>query len=99
MHFLLFYEKAPDHAQREGPLQAGHRAHLQAAVQRGELILGGSLADPADGSSVILFRADSPAVAETFAAADPYVLNKVVTRWKVRPWDTIVGKEAERPVW
>lgn len=34
MHYLLFYEKAADHAARQGPLQPGHRAHLSAAVRR-----------------------------------------------------------------
>jgi uncharacterized protein YciI len=95
MHYLLFYEKASDHAEREPPLQAAHRAHVQASIDRGELILGGPLADPADGSQVlVLFRADSPAVAEAFAKADPYVVNGVVTRWHVRTWETVVGKGA-----
>ena len=46
MHYLLFYEKAADYAARQGPLQSAHRAHLSAAVRRGELLLAGSLADP-----------------------------------------------------
>ena len=50
MHYLLFYEKAADYAARQGPLQPAHRAHLSAAVRRGELLLAGSLADPVDGS-------------------------------------------------
>jgi uncharacterized protein len=67
------------------------------SANRGEMILGGALADPAD-SAVILFEADSPAVAERFAAADPYVKNGLVTRWRVRPWTTVVGKDASTPV-
>ena len=97
MHYLLFYEKAPGSAEREGPLRAAHRAYAQAAVRRGELVLGGSLADPADGTAVLLFRADSAATAEAFAAADPYVLNGIVNRWRVRPWQTVVGEGAAVP--
>jgi uncharacterized protein YciI len=33
-------------------------------------------------------------VAEQFAAADPYVLNGLVTRWRVREWTTVVGPGA-----
>lgn len=94
MHYLLFYEKAPDYADRQAPFQAGHRAHLDAAVRRGELLLGGSLDNPTDGSAVLLFQADSPAVAEAFAAADPYVRQGIVCHWRVRRWETVVGPTA-----
>ena len=46
-----------------------------------------------DGA-VLLFSCDSPAPAEAFAAADPYVVNGVVARWRVRPWTTMVGELA-----
>jgi uncharacterized protein YciI len=98
MHYLLFYEKAPDYADREAPLRAAHRAYVQAAARRGELLLGGSLADPADGAAVLLFRADSPATAEAFAAGDPYVQHEVVSRWRVRAWETVVGEGAAHPL-
>jgi uncharacterized protein len=98
MHFLLYYEKAPDHAQREPPLMKAHRDHVRAAVVRGELILGGPLLEPADGSNVLLFQADTSTTAEAFASADPYVQNGIVTRWYVRPWQTVVGKDAACPL-
>jgi uncharacterized protein YciI len=98
MHYLLFYEKAPGYASRQGPLQAAHLAHLAAAVRRGELLLGGSLADPTDGSAVLLFRAESPAAAEACAAADPFVLHGVVSRWWVRRWETVLGDGAAAPL-
>jgi hypothetical protein len=41
---------------------------------------------------------DSPEVAERFAAADPFVRNGLVTRWRVRPWTTVVGETATSPV-
>ena len=37
MRYLLFYEKAPDHATRSVPFQATHLAHVRAAAERGEL--------------------------------------------------------------
>jgi uncharacterized protein YciI len=98
MHYLLFYEKVPDHADREPPFQAAHLAHVQAAVERGELLLGGPLADPLDGGQAVLFRADSATTVESFAAADPYVIHGIVHRWRVRPWQTIVGEWAAEPL-
>jgi uncharacterized protein len=98
MHYLLFYEKAPDHAQREGPLMAAHREHVRAALARGDIVLAGPLLEPADGSNVLLFQADAAATAECFAAADPYVTGGIVTRWHVRPWQTVAGKDAACPL-
>jgi uncharacterized protein YciI len=97
MHYLLFYEKVPDYAAREGTSRAAHRDHVLAAVRQGELILAGSLADPLDGAAILLFRSDGPATAEAFARADPYVQSGVVNRWRVRAWETVVGEGAARP--
>jgi hypothetical protein len=97
MHFLLFYEVVTDHAERRAPLRAAHLALARRAVERGELVLGGPLAEPVDGA-VLLFRGSSPDVAAAFAAADPYVTNGLVTRWYVREWTTVVGPDAANPV-
>lgn len=94
MHYLLFYDVVDDYAERRKPLRAAHLAHAQAAIARGELVLGGALANPVDGA-VLVFRGDSSDVAERFAEADPYVLNGLVTRWRVREWATVVGALAE----
>ncbi|HEY0593515.1 MAG TPA: YciI-like protein, partial [Thermoanaerobaculia bacterium] len=67
------------------------------ANERGELLLGGALGEPVDGA-ILLFRGDSPEAAERFAAADPYVTNGLVVRWRVRPWMTVIGAEAASPV-
>lgn len=97
MHYLLFYDVVPNYAERRVPFRAAHLAHAWAAADRGELLLGGALADPIDGA-VLLFKCDSPAVVEAFVAADPYVINGLVTRWRVRAWTTLVGEDANNPV-
>jgi uncharacterized protein YciI len=97
MHYLLFYEVVTDYAERRVPLRAAHLALARRAVERGELVLGGALANPLDGA-VLLFRGSSPDVAAAFAAADPYVKTGLVTRWYVREWTTVVGPDAAIPV-
>jgi hypothetical protein len=93
MHYLLFYDVVADYAERRVALRAAHLTLAKRAVERGELVLGGALADPVDGA-VLLFRGSSPDVATAFAAADPYVTNGLVTRWRVREWTTVVGPDA-----
>lgn len=91
MHYLLAYEKAPDYAARQQPYLDAHRDHVMNAARSGELVLAGSLQDPIDGSAILVFQAESRAVAESFARADPYVIHGVVSNWRVRGWDTVAG--------
>ena len=90
MHYLLFYEVVKDYEKLRIPFRAAHLDYSRSAVERGELLLGGALADPVDGA-VLLFRGDSPDVAENFARKDPYVRGQLVLRWQVRLWTTVVG--------
>ena len=97
MHYLLLYEFVPDYVERRAAFRSEHLRLAWEAHDRGELVLAGALADPVDGG-VLLFQGESPAVAERFAAADPYVRNGLVTRWRVRPWTTVVGTTAATPI-
>jgi hypothetical protein len=97
VHYLLIYDVVDDYVTRRAPLRTAHLAHARAAVDRGELVLGGALANPPD-AAILLFRGDSPAAAEGFARADPYVTNGLVTRWRVQEWTTVVGPGAEVPL-
>jgi uncharacterized protein YciI len=96
-HFLLFYDVGADYLARRAALRDAHLTRAWAAHERGELLLGGALADPVDGA-VLLFRGEDASVAAEFARRDPYVVNGLVTRWKVREWSTVAGELAATPV-
>lgn len=97
MHYLLFYEVTDDYPTRRTQFRAEHLKKAWSASQRGELVLGGALANPTD-LAVLLFHGDSPAIAEQFAQTDPYVINGLIKRWYVREWTTVVGQAAAAPV-
>ena len=97
MHYLLLYDVSSDYLERRGAFRNEHLGLAWDAQARGELVLAGALAEPADGA-VFLFQGDSPAAAQAFAEADPYVRQGLVTRWRVRPWTTVVGDAASTPV-
>jgi uncharacterized protein len=97
MHYLLFYEVSEDYLSRRADFREQHLAKAWKASAQGELVLGGALADPVDGA-VLLFKADTPEVAERFAQADPYVTNGLVKRWYVRQWTTVAGEDAATPI-
>lgn len=97
MHYLLFYELADDYLERRQAFRAQHLELAQQAKESGQLILAGALAEPAD-KAILLFEGDSPEAAERFARADPYVESGLVKSWSVRPWTTVVGDRAAKPV-
>jgi len=97
MHFLLLYDFIPDYLERRPPHRAEHLRLAWEAHRRGELVLAGALAEPADGA-VLLFAGENDQAARAFAEADPYVTAGLVKRWSVRPWTTVVGEMAATPV-
>jgi hypothetical protein len=96
-HFLLIYTTAPEYLERRHQFRDAHLSLAWAAVERGELVLGGALADP-DQGAMLLFKGDDAAAAEAFAQADPYVSSGLVTSWTVREWRTVVGPDCATPV-
>lgn len=97
MHYLLFYEAGEDYVGRRAEFREAHLQIAWEASERGDLVLGGALANPVDGA-VLLFQGESPEVAERFARADPYVTSGLVKRWLVREWTTVVGPGAANPI-
>lgn len=92
MYFVLRYELVDDYLARRASLRPEHLELARAAAARGELRLGGALADPAD-EALLVFRGADPSVAEAFARADPYVRAGLVKRWTVRPWTVVIGAD------
>ena len=97
MHYLLIYDLAPDYLERRGEFRDDHLKLAWYAEERGEIVIAGALAEPAD-QAILLFSGDSPEAAERFARADPYVAQGLVTSWRVRQWNTVVGSGAANPV-
>ena len=94
MHWLLRYDLVDDYLERRAPLRDQHLGLARAAHERGELVMAGALAEPRD-QALLVFRGETGAAAEAFAAADPYVAAGLVRSWHVRPWTVVVGGDPE----
>jgi len=88
-YYLLIYHVIDDYVSRRMPYREEHLRLAREARDRGELILGGALADPVD-KALLVFRAPNTSVAEAFIRSDPYVKNGLVTRWEIRPWTVVI---------
>ena len=97
MHYLLCYDLAADYLERRAEFRTEHLKLAWDAQERGEIVVAGALSDPAD-MAVLMFQGDSPEAAERFAKADPYVTHGLVTGYRVRQWNTVVGEMAFSPV-
>ena len=90
MYYLLCYDYVDNILERRTPYREAHLALLQDYVDRGELLLGGAFSDPVDGAA-LAFKTEDRARIETFVSKDPYVINGLVTQWRIRPWTVVVG--------
>jgi uncharacterized protein len=91
-YYALFYYLVEDYLARRAAYREEHLRLAREAHRRGELLLAGALADPAD-RALLIFRAADSSVAEEFARNDPYVARGLVARWEVRPWTVVIGND------
>ena len=91
-YFVLFYEVVDDFVVRRTPFRQEHLRLVEEAHARGELLLAGALAEPAD-RALLLFQCADRVVPETFASLDPYVVNGLVKKWEVRRWNSVIGNK------
>ena len=90
MYYVLLYDYVEDAVEKRAPHRQEHLKLAGEALEKGELVLGGALADPVD-SAILVFRCDDKSVVEAFVESDPYVKNGIVTAWRIRPWTVVVG--------
>lgn len=89
-HVVLEYSLSDDYLDRRGEFRAEHLALLENAVERGQLVLAGALPEPFDRALFVWIEGSEDAV-KAFVAADPYVAHGLVTDWRIRTWNTVIG--------
>jgi uncharacterized protein len=95
MYFLLLYDYVENIVERRAPFREEHLKLAREAQGRAQLLLGGAFSDTVDGA-VLVFRAEDATAVEEFVKQDPYVRNALVTKWRIRPWNVVVGCCHER---
>jgi uncharacterized protein YciI len=90
MYYLLIYKTVDNYVEKRAPYRPEHLGLANAAHDRGEIVMGGALGDPPD-TAIMIFKGESPSVAESFARNDPYVKAGLIKEWSVRPWTVVIG--------
>ena len=90
IYYALIYYFVDDYLTRRVAFRDEHLRLAHEAKQRGELVLAGAFSDPAD-RSLLVFHVEDVSVIDNFVQCDPYVVNGLVKRWEIRPWNVVVG--------
>ena len=93
MMYILFYDYGENALERRAPYRAQHLELATGSHARGEMVLAGAFNDPLDGAALVFRTREA---AEAFVKVDPYVSSGLVTGWKIREWNVVVGDEPGR---
>jgi len=83
-HVLVFYDLASDYLARRGDDRAIHLKLVWEAAERGELVLAGALADPADQAVLLAGRA-KPRRACCPGVGERDATSLLAARWRRSP--------------
>ncbi len=86
--YLLFYEYGENALERRAPFREEHLGLLNSGHGNGDVVIAGAYTDPVDGAAIVFRTREA---AEAFVAVDPYVKSGLVTGWKVREWNVVIG--------
>jgi uncharacterized protein YciI len=86
--YLLLYTYVGDMAERRGPYREEHLAKIRAEQQAGHITMAGALGTPPNGGAMV-WTGVTPEDIERFTAADPYVINGLVTAQRIERWNLV----------
>lgn len=84
MTIVAFYEVAPEALARVMEYFPAHKTRLDEFHARGVLLAAGPLGNPPEGAMALFTSREA---AEEFIQGDPFVVNGVVSSWRVVEWN------------
>jgi len=90
MHYLLHYKYTENFFEKRKPFRDEHLKLAKAAYTKGEMTMAGVFNDPPD-SALLIFKGANSSIVEKFVKNDPYVINGIVTQYKIKEWKVALG--------
>lgn len=90
MFYLLTYYTVEDYIERRAPFRNIHLSLAKEYFDKGQLVMGGALANPPD-KALLVFKCEDKNTIEEFVKRDPYVQNGLVASWDIREWTVVIG--------
>ena len=86
MYYLLLYDYEENMVERRAPYREAHLKMVAEVKERGILVSASAFANPLDGAALV-FDGGSREAVEEFVRRDPYVINGLVPRHRIREWN------------
>jgi uncharacterized protein YciI len=86
--YLLLYTYVDDMAERRGPYRDAHLERVRAEREAGHITMAGALNTPPTGAAIVWTGVTAEDI-ERFTAADPYVVNGLVTAQRIERWNLV----------
>jgi hypothetical protein len=86
--YLLLYTYVENMAERRVPHREAHLAAIRAERDAGRVSMAGALGTPPTGAAIV-WTGVTPEEIERFTAADPYVVNGLVTSQRIERWNIV----------
>jgi uncharacterized protein len=83
----MFYDLVADGLAKAMANFQAHRSRLDEFHSRGVLLMAGPLGNPPEGAIGVFTSKES---AEEFIEHDPFVLNGVVSTWRIVEWNEVL---------
>jgi uncharacterized protein len=93
MKFVLIGHDGPRGVELRKALRPAHLRRLEELDSQKKLILAGPFADRS--GSLVVFEAESLEEALHWAEGDPYIREKVFSRYEVKPFTQVFPKDSE----
>jgi uncharacterized protein YciI len=88
--YIVQYDYVENVMEKRAPFREAHLAHLGKQVERGNMILGGTVNQPPTGA-LLIFRNLKIDDIEQVIHEDPYVINGIVTKYTINPYIAVAG--------
>eukprot|EP01025_Chloroclados_australasicus_P042823 TRINITY_DN45560_c0_g1_i2.p4 TRINITY_DN45560_c0_g1~~TRINITY_DN45560_c0_g1_i2.p4 ORF type:complete len:100 (-),score=16.86 TRINITY_DN45560_c0_g1_i2:316-615(-) len=89
-HHILEYKYVADILEKRGPFREKHIAAAKMLSEQGKMSIAGAFGQPPEGA-LFVFKEMSVEEIEKFVKDDPYVVNGLVTEWKIKPYAVVIG--------
>lgn len=89
LHYILIYTYVADMATLREPHRSAHQQRIIAQRDTGHIAFAGGFDPPSGGA--IVFRGVPREHVEAFVASDPYVVNGLVTDFRIERWNLLRG--------
>eukprot|EP01120_Amphizonella_sp_Union-15-10_P008985 TRINITY_DN331_c0_g1_i1.p1 TRINITY_DN331_c0_g1~~TRINITY_DN331_c0_g1_i1.p1 ORF type:complete len:135 (-),score=21.09 TRINITY_DN331_c0_g1_i1:77-481(-) len=93
-YHIVFYDYVHDYLTKREPIRASHFKLAREWASKGNLLMGGAFNEPVDGAALVFKNTSASEIENDFVKKDPYVINGLVSGYKIRNWTVVLDTSA-----